>query len=209
MHDLYLTAELSQSTFSTAPPLHYPCFSLVHGKMSHSLPLITSKKLMSPTHTEHPPCISPPSLFTCCSLSLSHKHTLQFHLKWCWSHFRKILQTFSAEKPQLFVCTSVGGQSAIIRSYCSSTALCWLFHTANWLHSVSLLSDESLVSLKRCSEFCSKRGFYAKIHLFCQLKRSGCVPNPGNWNPTDPNDYCALRSGNNCRTDKSNFRNST
>lgn len=86
------TAQFSQCTYSTASAPFCLCCSLIDGKMSHSLPLITSPELMSPTLN-----ILPPSLYISLSvlhpsLSRSHKGTLQFHLKWCWSHFRKMLE---------------------------------------------------------------------------------------------------------------------
>lgn len=93
--------KFSQCTYSMASPLYYPCCSLVVGKMSRSLPLITSTKLMS--HTKNIPHSfsihfhsllhpSPPPTFL--PLFIPYEHNLQFHLKWQLSHLRKILESF-------------------------------------------------------------------------------------------------------------------
>lgn len=62
---LHQSWQQSRCTYSTASPPHYLCCSLIDGKMSPSLPLITSTELMSPTLN-----ILPPSLYI--SLSLLH-----------------------------------------------------------------------------------------------------------------------------------------
>lgn len=146
--------------------------------MSHSLPLITSTELMSPTLN-----ILPPSLYISLSLplsgSMSHKGTPQFHLKWRWSHFRKILETFSLHTLHGYLSRQWEDSLPIIRNYSFSAAL-WVCFADCFRLLIDCTSCRSCqlkarFLWKHFSRCCTEHDLYPKIHLSHQLKMLICM----------------------------------
>lgn len=133
---------------------------------------------MSPTLN-----ILPPSLHISLSLplsgSMSHKGTPQFHLKWRWSHFRKILETFSLHTLHGYLSRQWEDSLPIIRNYSFSAAL-WVCFADFFRLLIDCTSCRSCqlkarFLWKHFSRCCTEHDLYPKIHLSHQLKMFICM----------------------------------
>lgn len=123
---------------------------------------------MSPTLN-----ILPPSLYISLSLplsgSMSHKGTPQFHQKWRWSHFRKILETFSLHTLRGYSSRQWEDSLPIIRNYSFSAAL-WVCFADCFRLLIDCTSCRSCqlkarLLWKHFSRCCTEHDLYPKIHL--------------------------------------------